>query len=80
MASSRIVISVTLRAIGPAVSRIEFRGTIPVRDTRPTVGRRPANALYADGLRTEPPASVPMPTTPKLAARAAPVLHPTSHP
>src|SRR4029450_6755065 len=64
--------SVTLRAMGPAVSRTELRGTIPVREMSPTVGRSPARALYADGMRTAPPVSVPHATMPKLAARAAP--------
>lgn len=63
--------STTVRAMGPAVSRTELRGTIPVRETSPTVGRSPANALYADGMRTDPPVSVPIATMPKLAATAA---------
>ena len=71
--SSRIAISVTLLAIGPGVSCTESKGTKPVRDTRPTVGRSPAKALKADGTRTEPPVSDPIPTTPKFAATDAPV-------
>ena len=62
-----------MRAIGPAVSRTLLSGTTPVRETRPTVGRNPASALCAAGMRTLPPVSVPIPTTPKLAASAAPV-------
>src|SRR6266550_4228215 len=48
-------------------------GVIPAVDTKPTVGRKPTNALCAAGARTEPPVSVPKPTTPKLAATLAPV-------
>ena len=73
MTSSRAAKSATLRAIGPVVSRTELLGVIPAVDTRPTVGRSPTNALCADGARTDPPVSVPMPTTPKLAAMLAPV-------
>jgi hypothetical protein len=46
---------------------------MPLRETRPTVGRRPASAWCAEGARTEPPVSVPIPTTAKLAASAAAV-------
>src|SRR3954471_24509103 len=73
MTSSRIAISATVRAIGPAVSRIELSGTTPVRDTAPTVGRRPAKAACAAGLRTGPPLTAPTPTAPNLAAVAAQV-------
>ncbi len=71
MTSSRMAMSVTERAIGPAVSRTPSSGTTPVRDTNPTVGLKPDSALCADGMRTEPPVSVPMPTTAKLDANAA---------
>src|SRR6266581_226133 len=46
---------------------------MPVRLTRPTVGRSPTRLLFDAGARTLPPVSVPRPTVPKLAAIATPV-------
>src|SRR5262245_5220230 len=46
---------------------------MPAREARAQLGRKPARALFEDGLRIEPNVSDPRPTTPKLAARPAPV-------
>src|SRR5580704_438187 len=47
-------------------------GTQPLRLTRPYVGFRPTMPLPADGVRTEPPVSVPMAANNDRAATAAP--------
>src|SRR5580700_3266299 len=47
-------------------------GTQPLRLTRPYVGFRPTMPLTADGVRTEPPVSVPMAANNDRAATAAP--------
>ena len=52
--------SATLRAIGPAVSRVIEIGAMPSELTLPTVGRNPAIPHSEAGTRTEPPVSVPM--------------------
>ena len=46
---------------------------MPARETSAQLVRMPARALFDDGLRTEPQVSEPKPTTPKFAARPAPV-------
>src|SRR2546430_12430406 len=65
--------SVTVRAIGPAVSWLWAIGMMPVRETRPSVGLIPTSPHAAEGHTTEPSVSVPTPTAPRLAAMAAPV-------
>ncbi len=64
--------SATLRASGPAVSRVAEIGAMPSALTRPTVGRNPATPHSADGTRTEPPVSVPIAAGTSRAATAAP--------
>ena len=65
--------SVTVRAIGPAVSRtaIERHDAASRHEAhrRPQPGQRVVRGRHAH----RPPVSVPMPTTPKFAASAAPV-------
>ena len=60
-----------MRVIGPAVSCVAEIGTMPVRLTSPTVGRRPTSPCAADGLTIEPDVSVPMVTIARPAAAAA---------
>ena len=78
MALSRMAASVTVRAIGPAVSNVRFLGAMPSRLTSPVVGRRPTMPLNAAGLRTEVLVSVPTAATARLAATATaePLLEP----
>ena len=54
--------SVTLRAIGPAVSWVCAMGMMPRRLTRPMVGFMPTSEQAADGDVTEPSVSVPTAT------------------
>ncbi len=65
--------SATLRHIGPAVSCENAMGTMPWRDTRPSVGFTPTRPCTAAGDVTEPSVSVPTPSSARLAASAAPV-------
>ena len=65
--------SVTVRAIGPAVSRSTSRGDIPVRLIIPGVTRMPTRLLAPEGRRIDPPVSSPIPTVARLAEIAAPV-------
>ena len=63
--------SSAVRAIGPVLERS------PVSEggqagTRPNVALRPTRPLKLDGMRTEPPPSVPMAIGPSPAATAAP--------
>jgi hypothetical protein len=51
--------SVTLRAIGPAWSKVMPSGTTPAVLTSPNVGFNPTIPHSADGMRIEPPVSVP---------------------
>src|SRR5690625_2401850 len=71
MAPSTMAASVTLRAIGPAVSWLWLIGTMPARLTRPTVGLMPTTPLAAAGQMIEPLVSVPIATVVKPAATAA---------
>src|SRR5208337_3610890 len=71
-APSRIAASVTVRAIGPAVSWLWAIGIIPARLTRPTVGLMPTMPLTPDGQTIEPSVSVPMAKAQKFAETAAP--------
>src|SRR5437763_15702543 len=59
IASSRIALSRTLRAIGPAWSSELAKDTIPQREQRPYVGLIPQTPANAAGWRIEPPVSVP---------------------
>ena len=49
----------TSRAIGPTVSKLGARGQTPASGTLPQVVLRPAVAQHAEGIRTEPPVSLP---------------------
>src|SRR5689334_23619024 len=64
--------SVTVRAIGPAVSWLCAIGMIPARLTRPIVGLIPTSEFADDGQTTDPSVSVPTATVHKFAATAAP--------
>ena len=69
-ASTRAASS-TLRANGPAVSWLKAIGTMPVRDTSPTVGLMPTMPFAKAGTRIEPAVSVPIATGHRPAATAA---------
>src|SRR5690349_20363281 len=71
MAPRRIAASVTVRAIGPAVSWLFEIGTMPARLTRPTVGLRPTMPQSVEGETIDPSVSVPMATAHRLAVTAA---------
>ncbi len=71
-AFKRIAASVTVRAIGPAVSWLWAIGIIPARLIKPSVGLIPTSELSEDGQTTEPSVSVPMAAAQRLAAAAAP--------
>ena len=58
--------------MGPGVSRVCARGRTPWQLTRPNVTLRPVSPFQADGIRTEPPVSVPM----AHGARRAPTATP----
>ena len=60
IAPSSAAASATVRVIGPAVSCVAEIGRMPVRDTSPTVGRRPTTLCAAAGLVIEPDVSVPI--------------------
>ena len=68
--------SVTVRAIGPAVSWSAVMGMIPWRLMRPTVGLTAASMFWFAGLRIEPDVSVPTFAAQKLAAVPMPELDP----
>ena len=53
-------------------------GSAPAVGTRRCVGLKPASPHSADGMRTEPPVSEPMPTTamPSVTDTAAPLEEP----
>ena len=59
--------------IGPASSCVVLNGITPFRLTSPRVARKPTRLLADDGDRIDWPVSLPVPSTPKLAAIAAPV-------
>ena len=46
-------------AIGPTVSRLGARGHTPLGEIRPCVVFNPTVPQKADGIRTDPPVSVP---------------------
>src|SRR4030095_16665933 len=64
--------SVTVLAIGPAVSWLLESGKIPDRLTSPTVGLMPTVELKLPGFNIEPEVSVPMEAMQKLHATATP--------
>ena len=63
MADIKIALSITLFVIGPGVSRVLDKGTIPSRLSRPVVGLRPTKELALEGERIEPEVSVPTAAT-----------------
>src|SRR6185312_3354521 len=71
-APRRTAASVTLRAIGPAVSWLALIGTTPLRLHSPSVGLIPTSSLAPDGQTTEPSVSVPTAATARSAAAATP--------
>ncbi len=66
------MVSSTLRAMGPSLSRDQQRVMAPVRGTRPKVGRRPVTPQRMEGLTMLPPVSEPMAKATRPAAVAAP--------
>src|ERR671928_710367 len=71
-APSRTAASVTLRAIGPAVSWLAVIGTTPARLHSPSVGLIPTTPLAPDGQTIEPSVSVPTAATARSAAAPTP--------
>src|SRR5216683_1668778 len=78
MTSNIIAASSLVQAIGPQWSSDEATRVIPALLTRPKVGFSPAIPQSADGLRMEPPASVPSAPihNPAAIAAADPLLDP----
>ena len=72
IADKRIAASITVLAIGPAVSHGNEMGMIPLRLTNPTVGFIPTNPLIDAGLTIEPSVSVPTATAQRFEATAVP--------
>src|ERR1700752_2394652 len=68
----RIAASLTVRAIGPAVSWLCAIGIIPARLIRPIVGLMPTSEFADDGQTIEPSVSVPIAAAQRFAATAAP--------
>ena len=68
----------TLAASGPIESSEVDSGSAPSVGTRRCVGLKPVSPHSADGMRTEPPVSEPMPTTamPSVTDTAAPLDEP----
>ena len=54
-----IALSVTVRVIGPTVSRLLDSGNTPRLLILPKVGFSPTMPQADDGIRTEPPVSLP---------------------
>ena len=65
--------SSTVRAIGPAWSKLGASGKQPSSGTRPQVGLKPTIPHQAAGMRIEPPESVPSATSASPAASAGAV-------
>ena len=61
IAASSNAISCIVLAMGPIVSLVLEIGITPSPGYRPTVGLKPKIPQSADGIRTEPPVSVPKP-------------------
>jgi hypothetical protein len=70
--------SATVRAIGPRVSRVVERGTVPAIGSEPSVVFSPTRSLKAAGIRTEPPVSLPKAAMarPRATATALPLEEP----
>src|SRR5215471_3386442 len=64
--------SVTVRAIGPAVSWLWAMGIMPCCETRPTVGLRPTMRLFEAGQVIEPSVSVPTAAAQRFVAGPTP--------
>src|SRR5215207_11581650 len=77
-APRRTAASVTLRAIGPAVSWSALIGMTPARLHNPSVGLIPTTPLAPEGQTIEPSVSVPTAATARSAAAttAEPELEP----
>ena len=71
-----IAASVTVRAIGPAMSWSRVTGATPQRLTLAIVGRIPTSMLAFEGLMMDPPVSVPTLAAQKLVAVPIPELEP----
>src|SRR3954453_20365679 len=72
MERSRMALSRTVRAMGPAWSSEDAKATIPQREQRPYVGLIPTVPVKAAGWRIEPPVSVAVAPRQSLAATVAP--------
>src|SRR6185436_13324876 len=73
IAARRTAASLTVRAMGPAVSWLCAIGMMPARLTRPIVGLMPTMPLTLAGQTTEPSVSVPTATAARLADTATPL-------
>src|SRR6185436_6914781 len=71
-----IATSLTVLAIGPAVSWSAVIGITPYRLIRPTVGLMPTSMVSLAGLRIDPDVSVPTLAAHKLVAVPVPELEP----
>ena len=58
-----MAVSITLLAIGPAVSKLLEIGIIPFLLIDPIVGLRPTTLFFPDGDKIEPEVSEPMAAT-----------------
>src|SRR5437667_9600222 len=78
MTSSSAAASRTVRAIGPAVLRPSEPETHGAGETRPREGLIPNRPQHDDGIRIEPPPSLPWASgaSPAATAAAAPPLEP----
>src|SRR3972149_6701833 len=73
MTSKSLARSVTVRAMGPREPLREGHPSyIPLRLTRPAVGRIPTRQFQVEGLRIEAKPSSPTPTVAKFAVMLAP--------
>src|SRR5690606_30953835 len=61
-----------VRVMGPIVSNVCDKGNVPSRLIRPLVVFRPVMPLREEGVRTEPPVSVPIAQGARPAATATP--------
>ena len=68
----------TLLASGPIESKVVDKGKAPDVETRAAVGLNPVRPHSAEGIRTDPPVSVPIPATAMLSLTetAAPLEDP----
>src|SRR5258708_10218436 len=69
--SSIMAAPAVVRAKDPTQSRCGESGITSLTETRPKVGLRPTTPQSAEGMRMEPPVSVPMPPEHNAAATAA---------